>query len=182
MTLHRRRLNLYGITIYLFCCPLIVLNELGMFFFRQHARQRHRKAQEKHEREWKAKRAEDAVVPRDFSKSLSPLVPSKFSRATNGILNLPYEIREMIWKCLLDGQILHVVRKEHGKIGYLQCRDQGLQAWQHPPTCWGKNNGKRIFIAGEFIDDGIFRGRWEQPDNDRTDGDLMALMRSCKTM
>lgn len=176
-----RRLKVCFVPLRLLCCPLILLSALGSFSYQEYTLHRDRKAQERREREWRAKRAEDAVVPRDFTKALTPFTPGPLSGASKGLLSLPYEIRAIIWNYLLDRQILHLVRKERGKLGHLQCRDRGSQAWLHPPTCWGKDNGRKILFAGEPLDDGIFRGR-EDEENDRTDGDLMALLRSCKTM
>lgn len=164
------------------CCPLFIASAVAGLFVRSHIRHRRQKAEEKHEKEWKAKRAEDAVIPRDYSKVSTPLQTFQRAEATGGILSLPFEVRAMIWSLLLDGQILHIVRKEHGKLGYLRCEDQAFPVYLHPPTCWGRDNPRVIKVERDSLEDGIFRGRWEAPENDRTDGDLMALMRSCRTM
>lgn len=98
-------------------------------------------------------------------------------QSQSGLMKLPLELRQMIYKTVLGDSTMHIIFKEH-KLGHLRCkapsaaecplryRDRMLLSRE---CCWGTVDAANIWAP---------MSGGKEP----TDGDILPLLRTCRQM
>jgi hypothetical protein len=102
--------------------------------------------------------------------------PQKALDQSQSLFKLPIEIRQMIWREVLQLGTIHITHLEGHRLGHTRCTDPPDEKWGRSlHDCWGR--GCR-YSADEMIPS-VYHGPiygFEEPVN------LLGLVRSCRAM
>lgn len=125
------------------------------------------------------KRALTLPLPENSSGVLSEKPTQRtYDQKQSRLFKLPLELREQIYREVLSGPPIHIIRKQK-KLGHLRCKairpedcpvkyEFGGRA-DSRQTCWGLTDNVGVWCG---------RSTWHEP----TDGGILPLLRSCRRM
>jgi hypothetical protein len=119
-------------------------------------------------------------VPKSVEKTASgPERGKTLDQSQSRLMQLPYELRQMIFRFTVGDSTLHMILKKN-KLGHLRCR--APSAVDCPlgyngdvlsrECCWGTVDSANIWLPS-LTEDG---------EDEGTDGDLLPLLQTCRQM
>jgi hypothetical protein len=183
-----------SIALSIMCSPLICAYVVFAACFCPGRLRRHVECEDKKRFERRQKMAPRPLPKRPLQRSLTlpriPLAPCEkagvqavqyprpgatVDQSQSRLMQLPLELRQMIWRAALGDTTIHVILKER-KLGHLRCKARsalscplGYNGTLSRECCWGTVDSANIWAPKSGV-------------NEPTDGDMLPLLQTCRQM